>query len=371
MPVAQAALLEAISAAPELDAPRLVYADWLEEQHDPRGELIHLQIAQARLRPRSAEFTRLQRRIDTLWAAGQHRWAPKVASLDPGHFCEWSFTRGFATAVHTVPAAFVDAMDAFFAAAPLLEEVQLDCGRLGPLALEPMGWLERMFAVPAFGRVRTLRLQSLNDAGAVVLCGLARVNALRQLELARTNLGVATYQVLGSRHSSLRSLGRLELRMANARDVSLEHLFALPWPRLQGLRVANEVVGERGMRAITEGGKLPALTQLDLSWSVTGGTRSMQALAACRTLPALAELDLSHCEVSDAMCEALAQAEGFTLQVLRLAHSGVGPRGVRSLLDSKLGSRLELLDLTGCPLDGPTRALLADRLGERALLTTA
>lgn len=41
-------LLAAIHAAPEDDAPRLVYADWLVEREDPRGELINLQIALAR-----------------------------------------------------------------------------------------------------------------------------------------------------------------------------------------------------------------------------------------------------------------------------------------------------------------------------------
>jgi uncharacterized protein (TIGR02996 family) len=39
----EAALLDEICAAPDRDEPRLVYADWLEQQGDPRGELIHAQ----------------------------------------------------------------------------------------------------------------------------------------------------------------------------------------------------------------------------------------------------------------------------------------------------------------------------------------
>lgn len=42
------ALLAAICAAPDDDAPRLAYADWLTEHGDPRGEFIVLQIARAR-----------------------------------------------------------------------------------------------------------------------------------------------------------------------------------------------------------------------------------------------------------------------------------------------------------------------------------
>ncbi len=44
-------LLAAVYAAPDDDAPRLVYADWLQEQGDPRGELIALQIARTHQEP--------------------------------------------------------------------------------------------------------------------------------------------------------------------------------------------------------------------------------------------------------------------------------------------------------------------------------
>jgi uncharacterized protein (TIGR02996 family) len=37
------AFLQAIIESPEDDAPRLVYADWLEERGDPRGEFLRLE----------------------------------------------------------------------------------------------------------------------------------------------------------------------------------------------------------------------------------------------------------------------------------------------------------------------------------------
>src|SRR6202011_4453577 len=43
------ALLLAILDAPEDDAPRLIYADWLEERGEPRGEFIRIQCELARL----------------------------------------------------------------------------------------------------------------------------------------------------------------------------------------------------------------------------------------------------------------------------------------------------------------------------------
>ena len=39
------AFLQAIIENPDDDAPRLLYADWLEERGDPRGEFIRVQCA--------------------------------------------------------------------------------------------------------------------------------------------------------------------------------------------------------------------------------------------------------------------------------------------------------------------------------------
>jgi uncharacterized protein (TIGR02996 family) len=46
-PSVDAPLLADVLARPQDDGPRLVLADWLAEQGDPRGELISLQIALA------------------------------------------------------------------------------------------------------------------------------------------------------------------------------------------------------------------------------------------------------------------------------------------------------------------------------------
>ena len=43
--VTEEELLAAVFAAPDDDAPRRVYADWLLERGDPRGEFIQLQCA--------------------------------------------------------------------------------------------------------------------------------------------------------------------------------------------------------------------------------------------------------------------------------------------------------------------------------------
>jgi uncharacterized protein (TIGR02996 family) len=55
----ESAFLRACFAAPDDAAPRLVYADWLDERHDPRAEAVRLAERVRRLDPESASRQRL------------------------------------------------------------------------------------------------------------------------------------------------------------------------------------------------------------------------------------------------------------------------------------------------------------------------
>jgi uncharacterized protein (TIGR02996 family) len=60
------AFLQAIREEPDDDRPRLVFADWLEEQGNPRGELIRIQCTLARMHendPRRKELRRQEREL--------------------------------------------------------------------------------------------------------------------------------------------------------------------------------------------------------------------------------------------------------------------------------------------------------------------
>ena len=67
--------LTRIREQPDDDGPRLIYADWLDEQNDPRGEFIRTQLALARLPDfdrRRPELERLESkhlsRHESLWS---------------------------------------------------------------------------------------------------------------------------------------------------------------------------------------------------------------------------------------------------------------------------------------------------------------
>ncbi len=82
-------LVAAIYRAPDDDAPRMVYADWLQERGDPRGEFITLQLAVAR-----GDATRASRtRQAALLAEHMKAWLGPLASMVKSTTVK--FARGF------------------------------------------------------------------------------------------------------------------------------------------------------------------------------------------------------------------------------------------------------------------------------------
>src|SRR4051812_17905575 len=123
------ALLRAVLAAPDDDAPRLVYADWCDEHGDPdRAAFIRAQVELARHpnHPKRDERKQTER---TLWR--QHRvewtaWVPRWAEV-PG------FDRGFLERIRCEAANYFAGADEVRLRTPL-RAVRLD-GSDGHLAV--------------------------------------------------------------------------------------------------------------------------------------------------------------------------------------------------------------------------------------------
>src|SRR5829696_4128503 len=93
-----AAFRRAILEAPDDDAPRLVYADWLDERGQvDRAEFIRLQIRLARTDVRDPDYRALKSVVDQIQQAHHVEWVnelPQFADV------QWLvFDRGFISAV--------------------------------------------------------------------------------------------------------------------------------------------------------------------------------------------------------------------------------------------------------------------------------
>lgn len=83
--------LREIKDRPDDDLPRLVLADWLQDQGDPRGEFVHLQVMRARLREDDPQAQTLYGRERTLLRKHALTWLGPLADVGSG----WTFERGF------------------------------------------------------------------------------------------------------------------------------------------------------------------------------------------------------------------------------------------------------------------------------------
>jgi uncharacterized protein (TIGR02996 family) len=162
------ALLKAIIDEPEDDTPRLVYADWLDENGDPdRAEFIRVQVALARLAP-DEDGHRLEVRANELLARHEEQWARPLRGLVLWH----DFRRGFVERVGVEARTFLERPDHLFRAAPVR----------GAAIRVPSDVLPAVTASPSLARLRLLGLVGKpEDGGAVRVAespGLAGVEAL-------------------------------------------------------------------------------------------------------------------------------------------------------------------------------------------------
>jgi uncharacterized protein (TIGR02996 family) len=71
--------IHAVTADPESDVPRLIYADWLEEQGDPRGEYLRLECYLATLGQEDPQFDPVVVRFRELHSEIDPDWRATVA----------------------------------------------------------------------------------------------------------------------------------------------------------------------------------------------------------------------------------------------------------------------------------------------------
>jgi uncharacterized protein (TIGR02996 family) len=230
------ALLTAISEHPEEDTPRLMYADWLEENGQPeRADFVRTQVEVARPGLSAAEqFPWVRKNVHYL-TNFVPEWKAELPQLDG---ISWGdFNRG------------------------LIEEVLAASG-------EPLVKHARtIFAIPG---VHVLRLRHLGDATR--LAKLPELARLRALKMVSPHTTAAALRVLfASPHlarlrvldlhgqTSFQSHGPAAVDDAVAADIADGR-----FPDLEELWLGSNVIGNDGARALAHSPHLDRLRVLDL-----------------------------------------------------------------------------------------------------------
>jgi uncharacterized protein (TIGR02996 family) len=87
------AFLHALRERPADDLPRLAYADWLEEQDDPRGRYLRVELELSRLTESASRHAALEAELQELRAATEPEWLDRAGkrydlvlhSFDPAY----------------------------------------------------------------------------------------------------------------------------------------------------------------------------------------------------------------------------------------------------------------------------------------------
>ncbi|HKA05641.1 MAG TPA: TIGR02996 domain-containing protein [Gemmataceae bacterium] len=306
------AFLRSILASPDDDAPRLVYADWLDENGDSnRAEFIRLQIRLARSLAGDPDLAELKARADDLGRTHHVEWLNRLPDRPGVH---WEiFHRGFISAVRfDTPDAFFGSARNVFRAAPI-EEVRL----------HHFYWPDasRLAESRHLDRVRILDLNDGNrigNKGVEALMLSPQLANLRELKLGRNSLGSAAARAIAdSRH--VRGLRLLKLERNDMFDDAL--------------------------RFLAESAKLSGLEVLDMERTRTGDD-GVKALAKSKHLTHLQLLDLSHNQITDAGVSALAESKVVgEMRVLFLHTNHISDDGVEALARSESFARLERIFL--------------------------
>lgn len=261
----EAALLAAILANPDEDTPRLMFADWLDENgHPERAEFVRVQIEVTRLpeaeRP-TAYYRGLLTRFRQLVAAHAEAWTralgvPRTRAL---------FRRGFVEEITFAPDEVPTGANRALFREPLrVVKVARGPRDSGP-AVPGVPVLRKLASWPGRGRFHTLLLSGLNIPANAVEPFLAAppVADLRVLDVDGCEFpGEAVVALAES--TNLAALERLNLGSVH---LSVEQAFALCTPHLKNLgMVEMSVVYDRPDDDAAPDPMRPALDALQIRY---------------------------------------------------------------------------------------------------------
>ncbi len=373
----QAALLAAIIASPDDDVPRLVYADWLDENRpDPapspaagpsaRADYVRVQCRLAGRpfdEPDYAEL--LERERDLSDWLNTH--APDPAPPLPGDL-EWfnefdggewgTFARGFLD--ETEYTEYDDAPDENVARllTALPEAFALTTVRSLRLADAYGEEVGGLLNSPVAAGLRGLALSDIaddNEADAVrAIATSAHLTGLRKLSLDFYVEEDDLRRLARADH-----LGSLEsLSLDYPSPLGLRPLGAARWFR--NLRVLQLWMDSRdALKAVAELPEMPNLVALSLRGAVAPAAAAVRKFAASGAFPRLARLELDNTRLAPEMVAGLARGT-WPLRHLKLHRVAVRRVGAEALAAAPFAETLRVLELPGCDVTaGGVQALAA------------
>jgi uncharacterized protein (TIGR02996 family) len=372
------ALEAAVIAHAEDDTPRLVYADWLDENGDPdRAAYIRNECALWDKSPADPDWIELnERRVEVRAAMSRRRLGPTLPggvqfwdNIPEEHEPNARYQRGFPYVVGPPPtddAEGAPTSAAMLSAFPAAVAAAFASTTLRGLQLHG-NWssaLPNLTALPEFALCTGLELN--NPEPTPILASLltsSAVPSLRSLELVQIATDASAARLAAARFKSLR---RFSSGSCYCERTGIVDFFKAEW--LDQLHQATFQFSPKPAKAGIAGlAALPQLHTLTLhqvtkeAWAALATARGFRNLAALSVnsylqsdlvsalsqarLPALKVLHLDGCHLRSEDVRALVRAPLFAqLHKLSLFGNGIGDQGVITLANAPTTKNLRFLD---------------------------
>src|SRR5438552_1092015 len=316
-----AAFLRAIRAAPDDDLPRLIFADYLDEQGDPRGEFIRIQIERPRLPRDDPRRAGLKAREDELLHRHGEEWEGPLAAV----VSHAVFRRGFIDDVLVMAEAFLAHARTLFDWAPIRTVKLRGTFRyVGAILKRP-----ELAGLSGLG----LCFDHLDSRAAALLAACRHLAGLKRLNLNGNPIGDEGVACLGT-STHLTGLEALHLEHCGLGPAAVGRLAASRLTRLRALDLSENLLGDGGVARLATAPFLSRFTALDLT-AVGMGDAAAQRLAESPSVRGLHRLRLGYNGIGDAGAIALARSSHLTaLTALDLNGNAIGDAGAQTILDA-------------------------------------
>lgn len=382
MDVERRAFIEAIREDPEDDFPRLVFADWLDEQGDPLGEFIRVQCELAVLSEADdpGRHATLKSREDELLKAHKQDWAGEIdEAVKAGIVDGYRFERGLVEQLSMEADAFIEHGECLVDHAPGLVTLRLKkhTNRFKDFINLPVmqrvlrlvltQWeVNRSDLIDLKQSKQLTQLRGLNLTGCLKTIGAVRQVAMLKNLPALTELSLSGTQgfeelLLEVTEAPLfAQLEHVDLSRCFG-NVSFEHaLVGLSPDRLRTLKIRNNNVTTPLIRGL---GRFANLEHLEMT-QTHFSTRIANELAKLTNLKKLRFLSvgqyLLHAKPVDKAVQTLVNsAIAENLEVL-IVVSDFGIDGLQSIAQSPNLRKLKSLNANRCDVDTASLLMLAE-----------
>ena len=344
----EADLMKQVAADPDDDTPRLIMADWYDEQGDPRGQFIRAQCEMETLDWDTPRFDQLENEVDVAITKHRAKWVralPKLPGITWGNFNRamhngmWDegryyFRRGFVELL-----AIRDTKSL---------KKHLSAVRQYGLAAYPEVVSGQASCYEQLYRESYIRgigfFQQFDGVDFDGIEGMTSRDKLRVLSLNECDLGQEEAKRLTSiEFPALRSL---DLHF-NDLERSIDTLCA--WPVFKDLRCLDLSLNSLGdvpgsLKRLMSEPALANLSSLSL-WSNELTAKDFRSAARTCVMKRLTSLDLSSNRMGDDGVAAMLKLPLSSLRILELSTSDITSEGVQFLAKSKKLKNLRRLNV--------------------------